>query len=100
MGQTEVRAFLALFQFIGVAGLLFATNFWLNFNYVVAVQLTAFVLTLNRRRLITSEQVVGLYAALILVLQPYQWLECFQLQDLAIPFWGAVAFAFRVGLGM
>jgi len=96
----HLRACLALFQFMGAAGLLFANGFFLNFNYVIAVQLTAFMLTLNRRRLITSEQVVGLYAALILVLQPYQWLECFQLQDLAIPFWGAVAFALRVPLGM
>lgn len=94
------RAFLALFQFIGVAGLLFANNFWFNFNYVIAVQMTAFVLTLNRRRLITPEQVIALYAALILVLQPFQWAECFQLQDLAIPFWGTVAWVFRVPLGL
>lgn len=96
----HLRAFLALFQFMGVGGLLFARGFWMNFNYVIAVQITAFMLTLNRRRYITPKQVIALYAGIILILQPYQWLECFQLQDMAIPFWGSVAFILRVPLRM
>jgi len=95
-----MRAFLASFQFIGAASLLFSNGFWQNFHYVVAVQLTAFFLTLRRRRMISPAQVVSLYAALILVPQPFLFLEQFKFQDMAIPFWGTIAFLLRVPLGM
>eukprot|EP00449_Zooxanthella_nutricula_P037931 CAMPEP_0198597610 /NCGR_PEP_ID=MMETSP1462-20131121/144643_1 /TAXON_ID=1333877 /ORGANISM="Brandtodinium nutriculum, Strain RCC3387" /LENGTH=110 /DNA_ID=CAMNT_0044329273 /DNA_START=1 /DNA_END=329 /DNA_ORIENTATION=- len=85
-----LRAFLASFQFIATTSLLFSNGFWQQFNNVLAIQLTAFVLTLNRRRLISPRQVVALYAGLILVLQPALVLEQFKVRDMAIPFWGTV----------
>eukprot|EP00929_Paragymnodinium_shiwhaense_P075493 TRINITY_DN38600_c0_g1_i1.p1 TRINITY_DN38600_c0_g1~~TRINITY_DN38600_c0_g1_i1.p1 ORF type:complete len:388 (-),score=20.26 TRINITY_DN38600_c0_g1_i1:12-1109(-) len=96
--SNNMRLFLATFQLFATCNLLFGVGFWQQFCVVFAVQLTAFIMTLNRRKLVSARLVVTLYAILLLAVNQLVMLELYRTRDFTVVMFGVLAIILRLGL--
>lgn len=98
VSSPRLRLFMATFQFFATANLLFGRGFWQQFCVVFAVQVTAFFMTLNRRRIISPRLVVVFYVGLLLAVNQLVMAELFVQRDFTVLICGALACFLRCGL--
>lgn len=98
VASPRVRRFLAMFQFFATANLLFGRGFWQQFCVVFAIQVTAFFMTLNRRRILSPRLVVVFYAGLLLAVNQLVMAELYAKRDVTVLAWGTAACILRLGL--